>query len=56
MDGIETIADSISAELRQRLPHQRKTGAVVGTHEESRSGGSDGEPDQESDDHWGAEP
>ncbi len=25
MDGIGAIADSISAELRQRLPHQRKT-------------------------------
>jgi hypothetical protein len=25
VDGIEQIADSISAELRQRLPHQRKT-------------------------------
>src|SRR5690242_20830282 len=25
VDGIETIAHSISAELRQRLPHQRKT-------------------------------
>ena len=25
MDGLEAIADSISAEPRQRLPHQRKT-------------------------------
>ena len=25
VDGIEQIADSISAELKQRLPHQRKT-------------------------------
>ncbi len=25
MDGIEHIADSIRAELKQRLPHQRKT-------------------------------
>ncbi len=25
MDGIKTIADSLSADLQQRLPHQRKT-------------------------------